>query len=152
MRRRLIILLIVSLYSYPALSDGHGSDHATTSSSAKSSSLNATQAVDDGIVSVKSAYTFEETIDRLTEALDEKGMKVFATLPHSKGAASVGVELRDTSLVIFGNPKVGAPLMACQQSVALDLPQKALIHTRANGEVWLSYNDLICTNTKRKNI
>ena len=48
---------------------------------------------------------------------------------------------RPTQLVIFGNPKVGAPLMQCAQSVAIDLPQKALITQDAQGRVWLSYND-----------
>jgi uncharacterized protein (DUF302 family) len=50
-------------------------------------------------------------------------------------------QMRPTELIIFGNPKVGTPLMQCAQSAAIDLPQKALIWEDANGEVWLSYNN-----------
>ena len=51
------------------------------------------------------------------------------------------MELRETELIIFGNPKVGSPLMKCQQSVAIDLPQKALIWKDSEGKVWISYNN-----------
>ncbi|GAM75409.1 inner membrane or exported protein [Vibrio ishigakensis] len=68
-------------------------------------------------------------------------MKVFAVIDHSAGAKSVGIDLKPTELVVFGNPKVGSPLMVCEQSVAIDLPQKALIYEDESGEVWLSYND-----------
>ena len=73
--------------------------------------------------------------------LKQKGMTVFARVDHSAGAAKVGKALRDTQLVLFGNPKVGTPLMQCAQSVAIDLPQKALIWKDEAGQVWLSYND-----------
>jgi uncharacterized protein (DUF302 family) len=53
----------------------------------------------------------------------------------------VGKQLRPTELVIFGNPKVGAPLMQCGQTIGIDLPQKALIWQDDNGQVWLTYND-----------
>lgn len=94
----------------------------------------------DGIVNVKSSHDVPTTAERLAEALQEKGMTVFARIDHSAGAA-VGLELRPTQLVIFGNPKVGSPLMQCRQSVAIDLPQKALIWQDEAGLVWLSYND-----------
>ena len=94
----------------------------------------------EGVMTVKSQNSFEETITKLKAELESKGMKVFASIPHSKGAASVGVELNPTTLIVFGNPKAGAPLMACQQSVGIDLPQKALVTEDAKGMVWLSYN------------
>ena len=68
-------------------------------------------------------------------------MTVMARVNHQQGAEKAGLELRPTEVVIFGNPKVGTPLMQCAQSVAIDLPQKALIWEDANGEVWLGYND-----------
>ena len=79
--------------------------------------------------------------DRLKYRFLEKGMTVFLRINHSEGARRVGMELRPTELVIFGNPKVGAPLMQCSQTVAIDLPQKALIWQDESGQVWLTYND-----------
>ncbi|GAM68297.1 inner membrane or exported protein [Vibrio sp. JCM 19236] len=96
----------------------------------------------DGIITVKSAHDVNTTVDNLEKALESKGMKVFAVIDHSAGAKSVGIDLKPTELVVFGNPKVGSPLMVCEQSVAIDLPQKALIYEDESGEVWLSYNDL----------
>jgi uncharacterized protein (DUF302 family) len=71
----------------------------------------------------------------------EKGMTIFNRIKHSESASKVGFELRETQLIIFGNPKAGSPLIECQQSVALDLPQKALIWKDENKKVWISYND-----------
>jgi len=68
-------------------------------------------------------------------------MRVFIRINHTDGAKKVGKKLRPTEVIIFGNPKVGTPLMQCSQSVAIDLPQKALIWKDEKGQVWLSYND-----------
>jgi len=95
----------------------------------------------DGVVHVSSAFNFEETADRMESILNEKGMTIFNRIKHSEGAAKVGIELRKTELILFGNPKVGSPLMKCQQSVALDLPQKALIWEDDKAKVWIAYND-----------
>ena len=95
----------------------------------------------EGLISVKSVHDVKVTADRLEEVLNAKGMKVFTRINHAAGAKSVGKDLRPTELVIFGNPKVGAPLMLCAQSIAIDLPQKALIWEDSAGQVWLSYND-----------
>ena len=95
----------------------------------------------DGVISVNSAFSVAETADRLERVLNEKGMTIFNRIKHSDGAAGVGIELRATELLIFGNPKVGSPLMQCQQSVAIDLPQKALIWEDSEAQVWISYND-----------
>ena len=96
---------------------------------------------DSGVISVKSARNVGDTADRLESVLKSKGMKVFIRIDHAKGAQSVGKKLRPTQVVIFGNPKVGTPLMQCNQTVAIDLPQKALIWEDEKGQVWLSYND-----------
>lgn len=95
----------------------------------------------EGVIDVESSYGVEETVNRLYSVLKEKGMTLFKTVKHSDAAKKVGIELRETELIIFGNPKVGSPLMKCQQSVAIDLPQKALVWKDAKGKVWISYND-----------
>lgn len=95
----------------------------------------------DGVVDVKSSHDVATTADRLASALSSKGMTIFARIDHAAGAGAVGLELRPTVLLIFGNPKAGTPLMQCQQSVAIDLPQKALIWEAADGQTWLTYND-----------
>jgi uncharacterized protein (DUF302 family) len=95
----------------------------------------------EGVVNIASDYSAAETMNNFESVLVNKGMKVFARVDHSKGAASVGVDLRPTELIIFGNPKVGSPLMKCEQTVALDLPQKAVVWVDQAGKVWLSYND-----------
>jgi uncharacterized protein (DUF302 family) len=100
-----------------------------------------TAAAGDGLISVKSSHDVKATADRLEDILNKKGMKVFIRIDHAAGAKKVGKELRPTELVVFGNPKVGTPLMQCSQSVAIDLPQKALIWQDDKGLVWLSYND-----------
>ena len=95
----------------------------------------------DGIVDVKSSFGVKETGDRLESVLKDKGMTIFNRLNHSEAAKNVGVELRETELIIFGNPKAGSPLMKCQQGVAIDLPQKALIWKDSEGNTWISYNN-----------
>lgn len=96
---------------------------------------------ENGLISVKSEFDVNTTADRLEQALAEKGMTLFARVRHSDAAEKVGISLRPTQLLIFGNPKVGSPLIACAQSVAIDLPQKALISRDADNQVWLTYND-----------
>ena len=95
----------------------------------------------EGMISVKSAHSVGVTADRLEKILASKGMTVFKRVNHAAGAAKVGKDLRPTELVIFGNPKVGTPLMLCSHSIAIDLPQKALIWEDTGGQVWFSYND-----------
>lgn len=95
----------------------------------------------DGLVSVKSMNNVDDTTAKLVKILKSKNMTVFTTIDHQAGAVKVGEKLRPTKVVIFGNPKIGSPLMNCAPSVAIDLPQKALIAEDENGDVWLSYND-----------
>lgn len=95
----------------------------------------------DGMIDVPSAHSVEKTADRFEAVLEKKGMTQFARIEHSQAAGKVDVELRETTLILFGNPKVGSPLMKCEQSMAIDLPQKALIWKDAQNNVWISYND-----------
>ncbi len=98
-------------------------------------------AAGNGLVNVKSTHSVKETADRLETALTNKGMTVFVRIDHTAGAKKAGLTLPPTELVIFGNPKVGTPLMQCSRSVAIDLPQKALVWEDDQGQVWLTYND-----------
>lgn len=93
-----------------------------------------------GMVRIASAHDVATTTERLVDALESKGMTVFEVIDHAAGAANAGLELRPTRVVIFGNPKVGTPLMQCSQTAAIDLPQKALIWEDAAGDTWLGYN------------
>lgn len=94
----------------------------------------------EGLVTIKSAHDVETTADRLVTALEEKGMTVFGRVDHAAGAEEIGQELGPTELVIFGNPKVGTPLMRCGRTAGIDLPQKALIWEDDNGAVFFAYN------------
>lgn len=95
----------------------------------------------DGLIMKRSAHTVEETLDRLAAALEAKGLTVFTRIDHAAGAAGAGLELRETQVLIFGNPRLGTPLMQSNRTIAIDLPQKALAFEDAEGQVWLAYND-----------
>lgn len=95
----------------------------------------------EGMIHVASTHDVKTTADRLEAVLTQKGMSVFDRIDHANGAAGVGVLLRPTELVIFGNPAIGGLLMQCQQTVAIDLPLKALVWSDEQSQVWLSYND-----------
>jgi uncharacterized protein (DUF302 family) len=99
------------------------------------------QAADDGMVTMKSPYSVDETLDRFEKAVTSKGMTVFARVDHAQGAASVDLKLRPTQLLIFGNPKIGTLLMQSNQTAAIDLPLKLLAWQDADGQVWIAYND-----------
>ena len=95
----------------------------------------------NGIITIKSIHSVSVTIDKLEAVLNKKGMTIFKRVDHTAGAQKAGLQLRPTELLIFGNPKVGTPLMLCSQTAALDLPQKALVYEDEKGQVWLAYND-----------
>jgi uncharacterized protein (DUF302 family) len=82
-------------------------------------------------------------MDRLTAAVTARGMPVLARIDHARAAAEVGLELRPTEVVLFGNPKAGTPLMQAVQTMGIDLPLKALVWQDEEGQTWLSYNEPI---------
>ena len=94
-----------------------------------------------GLIAVKSPHSVTATLDKLEAVLKDKGMTVFTRIDHTAGAEKAGLELPPTAVLIFGNPKVGTPLMQCARQVAIDLPQKALAWQDDDGQVWLTYND-----------
>ncbi|HED17410.1 MAG TPA: DUF302 domain-containing protein [Gammaproteobacteria bacterium] len=91
------------------------------------------------LISKKSAHSVSVTINKLESVLKKKGITIFAHIDHQKGSKSVGKKLRPTELLIFGNPKLGTPLMQSRQTVGIDLPMKALAWEDENGQVWLTY-------------
>jgi uncharacterized protein (DUF302 family) len=95
----------------------------------------------DGLTTIRSANGPKDTMDRLEAGVKAKGMTVFARIDHAAGAADVGLSLRPTELLIFGNAKGGTPLMQSLQTIGIDLPLKALLWQDASGVTWLSYND-----------
>jgi uncharacterized protein (DUF302 family) len=96
----------------------------------------------EGLTMIKSNYSPKETMDRLEAAVKSKGLTVFAQIDHAAGAAQVGLPLRPTDLLIFGNAKGGTPLMQANQEIGIDLPLKILVWQDQAGTTWLSYNDL----------
>jgi uncharacterized protein (DUF302 family) len=95
----------------------------------------------DGLKSVKSNHGPAETMRRLEAAVRAKGLTVFAHVDHAAGAAAVGLALRPTDLLVFGNARGGTPLMQANQTIGLDLPLKALVWQDEAGTTWVSYND-----------
>jgi uncharacterized protein (DUF302 family) len=95
----------------------------------------------DGLIVVQSSHGPAETMDRLVAEIKAKGLTVFARIDHAAGAKEVGLPLRPTELLIFGNAKGGTPLMQSNQEIGLDLPLKALVWQDATNDTWISYND-----------
>ena len=94
-----------------------------------------------GLMTTPSSFGPKDTMNRLEAAVQAKGMTVFARIDHAAGATAVGLSLRPTEVLIFGNAKGGTPLMNSVQTIGLDLPLKALVWQDASGKTWLSYND-----------
>ncbi|MEO6054519.1 MAG: DUF302 domain-containing protein [Chthoniobacterales bacterium] len=94
----------------------------------------------EGIINLSSKYPVTETANRLEAVLHSKGIKIFLRIDQAEEADSVGLSMRPTELLIFGDPKAGTPLMNAYPTLAMDLPLKALIWESEDGATWLSYN------------
>jgi len=94
-----------------------------------------------GLTTIKSSYSPQETMNRLEATVLAKGLTVFARIDHATGASAAGLSLRPTEVLIFGSAKGGTPLMQAVQTVGIDLPLKALVWQDATGDTWLSWND-----------
>jgi uncharacterized protein (DUF302 family) len=94
----------------------------------------------DGIINLPCKNSAGETMDRLERLLKSKGIKIFARIDQAAEAKAVGLEMRPTVLLVFGDPRGGTPLMNRYPSLAMDLPLKALAWESADGKVCLSYN------------
>lgn len=95
----------------------------------------------DHLISTQSAFSVNQTADRFEALIKDKGLTFFARIDHAANAKGVDLELNPTQLILFGNPKVGTLLMQCQATIAIDLPQKALVWEDGDGKVWLAYNN-----------
>ena len=99
-----------------------------------------TKLPDNGMIHLSSPHTVMETSARLETIVQAKGLTILARIDHSGDAAKAGLTMQPTKLLIFGNAKLGTPLMIVSPSVAIDLPLKALVWQDDDGKVWLSYN------------
>jgi uncharacterized protein (DUF302 family) len=95
----------------------------------------------NGLITLRSGYGPEETMNRFEAEVRAKGMTVFAQIDHAARAAALGLSLLPTDLLIFGDAKAGTPLLQSIQTIGIDLPLKALVWQDASGTTWLSYND-----------
>lgn len=94
----------------------------------------------NGIVTIPSHHSVDQTVQKLEEILRAMGIKLFSVIDHSGEAQKAGMQMRPTKLLIFGNPKAGTPLMIASPRVAIDLPMKVLVWEDADGNVQVSYN------------
>ena len=97
-------------------------------------------ATNKGIIDKPSNLSVDQTVEKLKNILQSKGVTLFALVDHSGEAEKVGMKMRPTKLLIFGGPKAGTPLMLAVPSSAIDLPMKILIWEDAHEKVWVSYN------------
>jgi uncharacterized protein (DUF302 family) len=98
-----------------------------------------TSASAQSITTLESKFAVKETGDRLAAELDKRGIKVAARIDHAAGAKAAGLDMPPTEVIMFGNPKLGTPLMLAQPSVAIELPMKMLIWQDKAGKVWIGY-------------
>ena len=98
-------------------------------------------ASEKGMISKKSHYSVKVTLDKLENVLRKKGITIVTRWSHDAGAKKVGIPLRPTELLIFGNPKMGSHFFTSNQTAGIDLPMKALAWKDKKGQVWLTYND-----------
>lgn len=99
-----------------------------------------TPRADSGILSRASRHSVDQTVENLVSFLQAKGVKLFALIDHSGEAEKVGLKMRPTKVLIFGNPKAGTPLMIASPAVAIDLPLKILVAEDSAGQVRVSWN------------
>jgi uncharacterized protein (DUF302 family) len=126
--RRLILTLAAVLIAAPAITPVMAQDMSQGM-------------VPEHMIARQSPHDVATTIDRLESALTEAGITVFGRIDHGANAAGAGLELPPTTLLIFGNPRLGTPLMQSERTIGLDLPLKALAWQDADGQVWLGYAD-----------
>lgn len=134
----LLALLGIGMGAY-LLSAGNPGSAGKPAAQEKTMTSNAR--TQNGIVTVESAHSVDQTVEKLEAMLHGRGIKLFATIDHSGEARNAGMEMRPTKLLIFGNPKAGTPLMLAAPSIAIDLPLKLLVWEDADGRARITYND-----------
>ena len=106
---------------------------------AKELTVNARDPDETELVTLPSAHGASATVERLKALLVQKKIQIFADIDHAAAAKQVGLPLRPTQVLIFGNPQAGTPLMQSQQTIGLDLPLRVLVWEDEAGKVWLTY-------------
>lgn len=91
------------------------------------------------LVKLESRSSVKESMDRLVATVEQSGSKVVACIDHAASAKAVGMDLAPTELLIFGQPKLGTPLMQANPNVGIDLPLKVLARQDKDGKVWIGY-------------
>ena len=103
----------------------------------------AAHAADDGLITKPSRYSVQETVTRFETAVKEReaaGFTLFTEIDHAAAAKKFGLDMRPRTVIVFGNPKLGTPVMLKTPLLAIDVPPKALVWEDDQGKVWLSYN------------
>ncbi len=98
-----------------------------------------TALADDQMVTKKSSHDVAVTMDRLEAVVKEKGLGVVARIDHAAAAGKAGLSLRPTQVLIFGNPKLGTPLMNSNQAIGIDLPLRVVAWEDDGGQTWIAY-------------
>ena len=112
-----------------------------TAAAAVALTVGAAMAGDSGIVRKEASAGVVETVDSLVSTLEGAGLKIFARVDHGAGAVSVGEDVGNSQLLIFGSPKVGTPAIKDDPVSGLFLPLKVLVYENASGETWIAYED-----------
>jgi uncharacterized protein (DUF302 family)/uncharacterized membrane protein YidH (DUF202 family) len=130
-----LALVGIAMAIYLVVARGSANPHAENNKE-----VSMAPAANNGIVRLPGNHTVDQTVDKLKNILQSKGVTLFALVDHSGEAEKVGMKMPPTRLLIFGSPKAGTPLMLAAPSVAIDLPLKILVSEDAQGKVWVSYN------------
>ena len=121
---------------------GAGLAFAGTAGAQETETETGTETADDGLVTVESDEDFEATVERISSAVeDSENLTLVATVDHAENAESADLELPPTTVLMFGNPRLGTQLMRDTQSAGIDLPQKMLVWEAEDGTVNVTYND-----------
>ncbi len=100
-----------------------------------------TTTAQNGLITIESQHSVDITANRFEQLVNDKGLKFFIRIDHEENATNADLSLRPTQVILFGNPVAGTALMNCAQTIAIDLPQKALFWEDEDGKSWISYND-----------
>jgi uncharacterized protein (DUF302 family) len=92
--------------------------------------------------------SFVQTLERLTRAIDAAGMRVFTRIDHAVGAREVGLSMPPTTVLIYGHPNGGTPLMLASPVAALDLPLRVLVREDADGRALVAFHPIVAMLTK----
>lgn len=131
--RALAVIVLATAFGMPAMAQ------APKTASETKAAKPAKPPTDANMVIRESANSVQDTLDKLTKAAEAKGAKVVARIDHAAGAKAVGVAMKPTEVLFFGNPKIGTPVMLGNIRAGLDLPLKVLAWEDAAGKVWVGY-------------